>query len=130
MADPTIADPICLDHTHTDLDSTLPIPPLDPNFFDQDLNFSFNEDFDFDIEDLDFTLDDLYFPSDTEEYFPNFTSNPQDSSSSIINQAVSQPEICQATKGDQAEGQVPHLQVSDMLIIIICFFGKNKFSRR
>ncbi|KAK3019657.1 hypothetical protein RJ639_004040 [Escallonia herrerae] len=63
--------------TTTDFDP-LPIPPLDPAFFSDDLTLPDNFlSFENDVEDFDFTFDDIYLPSDTEEFLNPPGSDPE-----------------------------------------------------
>jgi hypothetical protein len=80
----------CTDDNHGDGD-VLSVPPLDPAFFAEDINFSFDDStFADDFENFDSFLDDLYFPED----FPNLTSSP---ASDFINQPVVQSQTCQTS---------------------------------
>ncbi|KAK2982661.1 hypothetical protein RJ640_002799 [Escallonia rubra] len=79
MADQPAGDPIPPQPNlaTTDFDP-LPIPPLDPAFFSDDLSLPDNFlSFENDVEDFDFTFDDIYLPSDTEEFLNPPGSDPE-----------------------------------------------------
>uniref|UniRef100_A0A5B6YUS9 Putative bZIP transcription factor family protein 10 n=1 Tax=Davidia involucrata TaxID=16924 RepID=A0A5B6YUS9_DAVIN len=136
MADPLVADQIppnaslsSSTSTITDFNS-LPIPPLDPIIFSDDLALpdNFISDlgvFDDDFEDFDFTFDDLYFPSENEDFLtilpasnvspcsntvqiysdpslniPRVLNSPSPESGGF-DQGNSEPELCQIS-GDQS----------------------------
>ncbi|KAA8517357.1 hypothetical protein F0562_017637 [Nyssa sinensis] len=93
MADPLIADQIPLNpnlstSTITDFNS-LPIPPLDPTIFSEDLTLpdNFISDlgaFDDDFEDFDFTFDDLYLPSENEDFLTTFPASIEPAGSNTV----------------------------------------------